>query len=262
LPSRRARLFWNAKVALALRQARLVLTVSEYAAREVAAFHHVPPARLRVALEAPAAAYRPSEGPEEIAAAARAVGLPPGARWLAYVGGFNPHKRLEDLVRAHAALASRLPDPPMLLLVGTLEGDVFHGSQAAIRSAIAEAGTEALIRWAGFVADEKLRHLLSGAVALVLPSASEGFGLPAIEAAACGTPVVATTASPLPQLLEDGGLFVSPGDVEALTAALLQLLSDEPARRAFGAAARRRALALSWEAGAKSALAALYEAAA
>jgi glycosyltransferase involved in cell wall biosynthesis len=73
---------------------------------------------------------------------------------------------------------------------------------------------------------------------------------------------VATTASPLPQLLEGGGLFVAPGDADALTGALLQLLSDEPARRALGAMARRRALALSWEAGAKSALAALHEAAA
>jgi glycosyltransferase involved in cell wall biosynthesis len=262
LPSRRARLFWNAKVALALRQARLVLTVSDYAAREVAAVHRVPAARLRVALEAPAAAYRPSENPAEVAAAAAAAGIPAGARWLVYVGGFNPHKHLDILVRAHGTIANRLADPPFLLLVGALEGDVFHGAQTAIRTAIAQAGTEPLIRWAGFVPDERLRHLLSGAVALALPSASEGFGLPAIEAAACGTPVVATTASPLPQLLEGGGLFVAPGDADALTAALLQLLSDEPARRALGAMARRRALALSWEAGAKSALAALHEAAA
>ncbi|HEV8149416.1 MAG TPA: glycosyltransferase family 1 protein [Gemmatimonadales bacterium] len=262
LPSRRARLFWNAKVALALRQARLVLTVSDYAAREVAAVHRIPAARLRVALEAPAAAYRPSENPAEVAAAAAAAGIPAGARWLVYVGGFNPHKHLDILVRAHGSIASRLADPPFLLLVGALEGDVFHGAQAAIRAAIAQAGTEPLIRWTGFVPDEVLRHLLSGAVALALPSASEGFGLPAIEAAACGTPVVATTASPLPQLLEGGGLFVAPGDADALTGALLQLLSDEPARRALGAMARRRALALSWEAGAKSALAALHEAAA
>jgi glycosyltransferase involved in cell wall biosynthesis len=262
LPSRRARLFWKAKVALALRQARLVLTVSEYAAREVAAVHHVSGARLRVALEAPAAAYRPSENPADVAAAAAAAGIPAGARWLVYVGGFNPHKHLDLLVRSHGAIAARLPNPPILLLVGALAGDVFHGAQAAIHAAIAQAGTEPLIRWTGFVPDEELRHLLSGAVALALPSASEGFGLPAIEAAACGTPVVATTASPLPQLLEGGGLFVPPGEVDALTAALLQLLSDEPARRALGAVARRRALALTWRAGAKSALAALREAAA
>jgi len=262
LPTPKARWFWRAKVALAIRQARLVLTVSDYAARELETVLHIAPQRLRVALEAPAAAYRPSEDPEAVFAAAERVGIPRGARWLVYLGGFNPHKRLDILVQAHGAIASRLADPPLLLLIGALEGDVFHGAQQAIRDAIAVAGTQQLIRWSGFVPDEELRHLLSGAVALVLPSASEGFGLPAVEAAACGTPVVATTESPLPQLLEGGGLFVSPGDSAALSAALLQLLEDEPARRQLGAVARRRATALTWAAGARSALAAIREAAA
>lgn len=262
LPTMKSRLFWKAKVALAIRQARLVLTVSDYAAREIVTVLRIAPQRVRVALEAPAAAYRPSDDPDEVVAAAEHAGIPRGARWLAYLGGFNPHKHLEVLVQAHGALASRLADPPILLLIGALEGDVFHGGQQAIRNAIARAGTQHLIRWSGFVPDEQLRHLLSGALALVLPSASEGFGLPAIEAAACGTPVVATTESPLPQLLEGGGLFVPPGDVTALTTALLQLLGDEPRRRELGAMALRRAAALTWTAGARSALAAIREAAA
>ncbi|HRX19523.1 MAG TPA: glycosyltransferase, partial [Gemmatimonadales bacterium] len=80
-----------------------------------------------------------------------------------------------------------------------------------------------------------------------------------VEAAACGTPVVATTASPLPELLRGGGRFVPPGDVPALTEAMLALLRDEPARQQMGAAARQRANALTWEAGARAALAALRE---
>lgn len=262
LPSRRARLFWHAKVALAIRQARLVLTVSEYAAREIAEVHRVPRDRLRVALEAPAGAYRPSRSAADIAAAAERAGIPASARWFVYVGGFNPHKHLDLLVRAHAAAVAGLQDPPLLLLIGALDGDVFHGAQAVIRDAIRQAGTEALVRWIGFVPDEELRHLHSGAVALVLPSASEGFGLPAVEAAACGTPVIATTESPLPELLAGGGLFVPPGDAGALAAALRRLLADEPARRAFGAAAQRQAAALTWPAGARAALSALREAAA
>jgi glycosyltransferase involved in cell wall biosynthesis len=262
LPSRRARLFWNAKVALAIRQARLILTVSEYAAREIADVHRVPRTRLRVALEAPAEAYRPSEDQADVAAAAQRAGVARSARWFAYVGGFNPHKQLDVLVRAHAAVAAQLEDPPLLLLVGALDGDVFYGAQADILEAIRRAGTEALVRWTGFVRDEELRHLLSGAVALVLPSASEGFGLPAVEAAACGTPVVATTESPLPELLAGGGLFIPPGDADALASALLRLLADESARREFGATARCRAAALTWPAGARAALAAVREAAA
>ena len=110
--------------------------------------------------------------------------------------------------------------------------------------------------------DEQLRHLHTGAVALVLPSANEGFGLPAVEAAACGTPVIGTTHSPLPQLLEGGGLFVTPRDERGLATAIKQLATDEVLRAALGARARERASALSWSRGARAALAALEEAAA
>src|SRR5262249_44900546 len=107
-----------------------------------------------------------------------------------------------------------------------------------------------------------LRHLHSGAVALVLPSENEGFGLPAVEAAACGTPVIATTESPLPGLLEGGGLFVPPRDERALATAIERPARNEPLRRSLGARAREQALALSWPRGARAALDALEEAAA
>jgi glycosyltransferase involved in cell wall biosynthesis len=111
------------------------------------------------------------------------------------------------------------------------------------------------------VDDEALRHLHSGAVALALPSMNEGFGLPALEAAACGCPVVATTASPLPELLAGGGYFVAPGDVDALTSALATLATDEAARARLGATARTQAARLSWRACARAALDAIQEAA-
>jgi glycosyltransferase involved in cell wall biosynthesis len=262
LPAARARLFWRAKVALALLQARLVLTVSEFAAREIAEVLGVPRGAIRVAGEAPAPAYRPG-APAEVAAAAARAGLPAGARWFTYVGGFGPHKHVDAIVRAHAAVCRDARGAiPYLLLVGATAGDVFHSDQAAIRRAIADAGTGPLVRWTGFLPDEELRQLHSGALALVLPSAAEGFGLPAVEAAACGAPVIATTASPLPELLAGGGIFVRPGDAGAIAAAMRTLLADEPARRALGARARERAAALTWERGARATLAALREAAA
>jgi alpha-1,3-rhamnosyl/mannosyltransferase len=147
------------------------------------------------------------------------------------------------------------------VLVGP-DDDVFLTNRRAIDAAIEAGGARAYIRWAGFMDDADLRHLYTGAIALVLLSACEGFGLPAVEAAACGTPVVATTASPLPQLLAGGGVFVSPGDTAAAAAAMGRLLRDEPRRRALGRVALERAGALTWARCAGDTLAALEEAAA
>jgi glycosyltransferase involved in cell wall biosynthesis len=261
LPSARARLFWRLKVALAIRQARLVLTVSHHAARSIADVLGVKSSRIRVALEAPAEAYRPSS-PSEISAAAARQELPAGASWFVYVGGFNPHKRVDCILRAHAALLRELPSPPHLLLVGSTTSDVFFGEVERLRALVRELGTEAHVRWAGFVPDEELRHLHSGALSALLPSECEGFGLPAVEAAACGAPVIATLESPLPELLDGGGVFVRPGDVDALTAAMRLVATDDARRHAFGQRALERARALTWPACARAALGAIREAAA
>jgi glycosyltransferase involved in cell wall biosynthesis len=262
LPSARARMFWRLKVRMALAQSRVVLTVSDYAADQVSRALGVRRDRIRVAVEAAASIYRPSESPNDIAAAAERAGIPAGRRWFAYVGGFNPHKHVDTIVRAHAELVRSTSDPPMLVLVGALSNDPFFGSQQQIRDEIERCQTTDHVRWAGFVPDDELRHLLSGALALVLPSESEGFGLPAVEAAACGIPVIATRESPLPQLLEGGGVFVAPRDDAALASAMRSLAGNESYRLSLAAVALQRANALSWRASAQAALGALAEAAA
>ena len=83
--------------------------------------------------------------------------------------------------------------------------------------------------------------------------------LPAVEAAACGTPVIATTASPLPELLAGGGLFVAPRDINGIAAAMQRLMDDEPGRLALGATARHRAGLLSWDRCARAVLSAIEE---
>jgi glycosyltransferase involved in cell wall biosynthesis len=262
LPSWRARLFWKLKVGLAVRQAALILTVSEFSKRDISERLQVPIARIRVAGEAPAAAYRPSDA-AEIEEAASRLQLPPGARWFLYVGGFNPHKRVTSIVEAHARLVREDGDSaPYLLLVGDPDADAFLKDVGRIREMIAELGTGHRVLWTGFVPDEELRHLHSGALALVLPSEVEGFGLPAVEAAACGTPVVATTESPLPEILKGGGIFVPPGDDQTLLGALRLFTKDEALRREMGRRALERAGELSWDAGASAALSAIYEVAA
>jgi glycosyltransferase involved in cell wall biosynthesis len=179
------------------------------------------------------------------------------------VGGFNPHKRVRAIITALSELAKSLgASAPHLLLVGPLSQDVFHSELAQLRALVEERNVQHLVHWLGFVPDEELRHLHSGALAALLPSSCEGFGLPAVEAAACGAPVIATTESPLPELLEGGGVFVRPGDDEMLCLAMRMLVRDPERRRALGARALERAARLSWGAAARSALAAFEEAAA
>ena len=260
LPTRRARFFWSLKVRLALMQARMVLTVSEYSAKSIAQVLHVPRNRIRVSVEAPAAAYHPVS-PDAARAAARRAGLPDEAPWFIYVGGFNPHKRVDLILRAHAALVGVGTSPPHLLLVGSRSGDVFHKAVEQLDGIVRDAGTSQLVHWTGFVADDELRPLLGGATALLLPSEAEGFGLPAVEAAACGTPVIATMESPLPDLLTGGGIFVKPGDLAGLQDAMRRLLEDPVLRATMGRRALEKAAALSWDRGAEGALAAIRESA-
>ncbi|MGQ0764516.1 MAG: glycosyltransferase family 4 protein [Gemmatimonadota bacterium] len=263
LPSRRARVFWKMKVQLALRQSRLVLTVSDFAARDIARVLGIAHSKIRVAVEAPSNSFRPA-ATKEIEAVRIRLGLPSGARWFAYVGGFNPHKRVDLAIRAHAAaVAGRTdPAPPWLLLVGKIAGDVFHQEIAELRGLVESSGAAGLVLWTGFLTDEELAAVYSGAIATVLPSECEGFGLPAVEAAACGTPAIATTESPLPELLTGGGIFTPPGDLDSLTRAMIAMIDDPEIRNSMAGRARERASRLTWQSAARSALSALREAAA
>ena len=208
---------------LAFWQARLVLTISQFAAdgivRALGVSRQADPGGGR------GAGTRISQPPNqgEVVRTAKRLGIPKGARWLVYVGGFSPHRRyVEALVRAHAALARESEGgAPHLVLVGATTGDAFFGEDfTRIRAAIdAGRGTAALVHWTGFLPDSALRLVHAGALALVLPSMCEGFGLTAVEAAASGAPVIATTESPLPQLLKGGGLFIAPGDLRRIWSA-------------------------------------------
>ncbi len=245
VPGFRAWTLWRLKCRMAIFQATRILTVSEYARRDVSRFHSIPMDLLTVAVEAPSDAYNPST-PEESGAAAELLGVDPERGWFVYVGGMSPHKNVPLLVRAFARLSAELSDPPFLILVGPGDDDVFHGDRARVKDEIRRMGVAGLVKWAGYLPDELLRRLMSGATALVLPSECEGFGLPAVEAAACGTAVIATTESPLPELLEGAGIFVDPQNEQALYEALALMLSDTEMRTRMGNRGITRAAGMSW----------------
>ena len=129
-------------------------------------------------------------------------------------------------------------------------------------SVLAEVQAEARdgrVVFTGFVSNARLSHLYQDARCLVFPSLYEGFGLPALEAMAHGTPVITSVVSSLPEVVGDAGLLVEPTDTDAIGAALTRLLQDEPLRRTLSAKSRLRAAQFSWEATAKKTVA-LYRA--
>jgi glycosyltransferase involved in cell wall biosynthesis len=167
---------------------------------------------------------------------------------VVYVGGFGPHKNLETLLDAFAALASQCQFAgAILIMVGEYENEVFHSSFQGISKRIQELGLSNRVVFTGYLPDSDLVNLLNLTTVLVLPSLMEGFGLPAVEAAACGCPVIATKASPLPSLLGEGALYIEPTDVQDLTGALARVLVSDDLRqrmREAGVAAARR---LTWD---------------
>lgn len=250
VPRPAARLFWNAKVAAAIWQSDAIVTVSEYSKRGIVEQLRVPPERIHVVGEANDPVFRRLDNPQ-LPGRLLTMGLDASRPMAVYVGGFNPHKNLEAFVDAFAAIVAR-PEfaDAQLVLVGEYEKEVFHSYHAVIAAQVERLGLAGRTLFTGFLSDEHLVELLNIATVLVLPSLMEGFGLPAVEAAACGCPVIATTASPLPELLPGAGLFIEPNRPE-LEEALINILGSAGLRSSMRQAGLAAANRLTWEAAAR-----------
>ena len=252
-PNHRSRFFWRMKTWLALREAARVIAVSEYAAKEIAEVFSLRKDRISVVSEAAASIFADGYGqPLDDELRARA-GLEPGEQYFLHVGGFDPHKNLVAMIGAYRRFCDGCPnDAPALLMVGDSDDESFLSDFSEVKSAVEKAGLGNRVRFPGFIPDADLAIVYANALALLIPSLREGFGLPAIEAAAAGTPVIATRNSPLPQVLEGGGLFIDPKDEGALVESMKTILSRPDERRRMGAVARERAMAVSWADSARS----------
>jgi glycosyltransferase involved in cell wall biosynthesis len=160
--------------------------------------------------------------------------------YLLGLGTVEPRKDLPTLVRAFAALAGDLPH--RLVLAGLAGWD---GGELA--AAVAASGVADRILVAGYVPEADKAALFTGAEVFAYPSRYEGFGLPVLEAMACGTPVVTTTGGSLPEVAGDAATLIEPGDDDALAAAIAKLAGDPAARQDAAARGRRRAAAFTWD---------------
>jgi glycosyltransferase involved in cell wall biosynthesis len=241
-PTWQGRLSWKAKEHAAVCWANRIVTVSQAARRDLLAWFHLPHEKVEVITEGPDAVFRPTvPGPESDAALA-AHGIVPDTRYLLYVGGLSPHKNLPRLIEAFAKGA---PAGVSLVLVGDT-GDVFHTHVPELRETVTRFGLDERVVFTGFVPDDVLAHLYSRAYALAQPSLMEGFGLPPVEAMACGTPVLCSTAGSLPEVVGDAGMYFEPTDVLAMAESIRRLLDDPAKRDALARRALRRASRFTW----------------
>jgi len=248
----RKRLIVRPLIPLIARRAARIITVSEHARADIVRLLRVPPERVVVVPEAAAAIFRSAPAAEQARVRARYQLDRP---YLLYVGTLEPRKNLVRLIRAWHALWRRGVIPHQLVLVGG------RGWQdAEIYDTIAQLDCGDALRLAGYVPTADLPALYSAADAFAFPSLSEGFGLPVIEAMACGTPVLISTAPALRELAGDAALTVNPCDERALTDALEQLLTDAALRADLRVRGLLRAAAFSWDRAARSTLAIYQEA--
>jgi glycosyltransferase involved in cell wall biosynthesis len=203
-----------------LDRARRIVAVSQATAADLA-FHFPDCApRVRVVYEGVDPVFTPGTQ-EEIAAIRRELGAPEG--YILYVGTLEPRKNVGVLVAAWEALRFDDPATPSLVLAG---GAGWHSD--ALRARIESlSGVTSL----GRVDDARLVRLFQGARVFAYPSVYEGFGLPPLEAMACGVPTVVSSASSLPEVVGDASVQVDPHDAEGLASALKKIL-DDPARAA------------------------------
>ncbi|HEV3163485.1 MAG TPA: glycosyltransferase family 1 protein [Isosphaeraceae bacterium] len=254
-PTWRGRLAWKLKEYAAARQADRILTVSETAKRDILDWFGLPAGWVCVATEGPDAVFRPMEPGPESEEIVRRYGITPGSRYLLYVGGLSPHKNLPRLIEAFAQAAHA---DVKLVIVGDF-GDVFHTHVPELRAAVAKLQLESRVLFTGYVPDDELAFLYSMAYALVQPSLMEGFGLPPVEAMACGTPVVCSTAGSLPEVVGNAGLFFEPTDVQSIAEALRQILEQPELRERLARLALERAKRYTWSASAEAVLACFDE---
>ena len=234
------------QIHLAVRHADRIIAVSNRTRRDLVELVGAPAGRIDVVYEAADPRYGlVDEG--TVARSRSRFGLQ--RDYLLFVGTREPRKNLARLLEAYAWLVARRSDAPELVVAGRT------GWLADDLEARAETlGLADQIRWLGGVDAEALPGLYAGAVAFVFPSLYEGFGLPVLEAMACGTPVVASTGGALPEIAADAALLVDPLDVEALASTMARVVAEPALRDELRERGRARARRFSWQAAAEQTL--------
>jgi len=231
------RLFLRLMMPHFLRQAAAVITISESTRRDMLRYYAVAPAKCYVTHGGVDARFRPASE-AAIEAVRRQYGLP--EQYILAVGTIEPRKNYTTLLAAYHALRDRHPGLRLVIV-----GKRGWRSEAFFQK-LSELGLEDQVLLPGYVADADLPALYTAATVFAFASLYEGFGLPILEAMACGTPVVAGNTSALPEVVGEAGVLAPPQDVGALAAALAALLDNAALRADLCAKGVTQAQRFTW----------------
>jgi glycosyltransferase involved in cell wall biosynthesis len=224
-----------------VRRAERVIAVSQRTASDAVRLLGVEPARIRVVHEAAAPGFSPCP-PDQLAPLAKRLGFDadPGRPYVLFVGTLEPRKNVPLLLEAFARLRRRL-DAQLLVVGGRgwLDEPIFA---AHARSGVGDAA-----RFLGSLDEQDLAVLYSHAGVFALPSVYEGFGLPVLEAMACGAPVVCSNAGPLPEVAGDAAVLLKPEDPEEWAATMLDVLTNTSLRAELRRRGFVREKEFSWQ---------------
>ncbi len=224
-----------------LRRSTLLLTDSDFVKREVMEVFSVPASQIITVPLGVSPLFHPRSA-DQTRAVLQANGLVHGEYVLA-VGTLEPRKNLTSALRAHAALPEAVQQRFPLVLAG-LKG--WHTD--ALEKEMAPRVASGRVRLTGYLSRDDLACVIAGACTLVYPSIYEGFGLPPLEAMACGVPTVVSNRASLPEVVGDTGRLVEPDDVDALREAMLEMATAPDVRDQLGAAALARSRRFTWDA--------------
>jgi glycosyltransferase involved in cell wall biosynthesis len=228
----------------AARNAAMVLTDSEASRRDIVAHLGLPAERVRAIPLAAGERFRPESAADDVAIRER-YGLP--ERYLLYLGGFDRRKNVVTALRACRRVRSSIGSGCPLVIAGRLPEQDSGFAPDPRRLAREEGLDERFVRFIGFVDEAHKPAVYRGAVAFIFPSRYEGFGLPPLEAMACGIPVVGSEAASLPEVIGNGGLLLPPDDAAGMADALIRLVLDDDFRARMSQQALAQASGFSWK---------------
>ncbi|HIC88352.1 MAG TPA: glycosyltransferase family 1 protein [Anaerolineae bacterium] len=236
--SARARLFFRLTTHLALRTARAIIAISQATRQDFIERFALPPERIITIPLAADPAFRP-QPPEAIAAVRARYGLPEA--YVLYLGSNKPHKNLVRLVEAWGRLPKPTRRRSLLVVAGT-----WIARYPEARERTKALGLDRSVRFLGPVPEADLPALYSGATLFVFPSLYEGFGLPVLEAMACGTPVACSNTSSLPEVAGDAAHCFVPTDVVQMAMRIEEILEDHALRDSMRERGLTRVRWFSW----------------